>query len=86
MKLRDWTDEEREARREQALRLDLGQFIGPGNFAPLWTREELALLGTMPDCEVSKLTDRTENGVRQKRQERGTPNRFDRRNLRRGDG
>jgi hypothetical protein len=80
----EFTGEEREARRQTALRLNLGQFVGKGNPLTLWTCKELALLGTMSDDEVAQRTGRSVNAVRQKRQEMGKPNRFDRRYQRRG--
>ena len=81
----EFTEDEREARRQTALRLNLGQYVRKGNPLTLWTCKERALLGTMPDGEVARRTGRTINGVRQKRQEMGKPNRFDRRYQRRGE-
>jgi hypothetical protein len=62
----------------------LGRSVTPGHYAPLWTPEKLALLGTMPDDQLARQLGRTQGGVRQKRQELGIPNHFDRRYRHRG--
>jgi hypothetical protein len=41
---------------------------------PLWTPEDIAPLGTVPDEEVARRTGRTAGAVRQKRQGLGIPN------------
>jgi hypothetical protein len=40
----------------------------------LWTPEDIALLGTVPDVEVARRTGRTLEAVRQKREELGIRN------------
>ena len=68
MKEREWSDEEREQRRQQTIASGCNANIKPGyNLGPLWTRKELALLGKLPDEEVAKQLGRTKNAVRAKR-------------------
>ncbi len=69
VKQREFSEEEREAKRRIALELNLGQHIGPGNNAPLWTAEELALLGTGSVAQIAAMIGRTQNAVRLKRVE-----------------
>jgi hypothetical protein len=47
--------------------MGLARHLVPGYRGPRWTDEQLALLGTMPDAEVARLTGRTVNAVRQRR-------------------
>jgi hypothetical protein len=65
-----FTDEEREAKR----RLNRELNVEPGSHGPLWTAEQLALLGTMPDEEVAARTGRTRAGARVMRTRLGIPN------------
>jgi hypothetical protein len=52
----------------------------PGRRADnLWTTEDLAVLGTMPDAELAGRTGRTVGAVRQKRTELSIPSARDRR-------
>jgi hypothetical protein len=65
--------EEVEQRRRTARELNLGQYLQPGYHGPVWTREQLALLGTLPDEEVARRTSRTPRAVRVMRRRRGVP-------------
>ena len=80
---REIPDEEYEARRQRSIELNLGRFLSPGNNAPLWTPDEIALLGAMPDQKLAKKIGRTHNAVRLKREELGIPNPYDSRKHRR---
>jgi len=72
-----FTEEEIEARRQNALKNDLGRFLKHGYHGPLWTKEQLALLGKLPDRKVAKKIGRSVNGVRIMRQRLGIPSAFD---------
>jgi hypothetical protein len=72
IKAREWTDEERDAKRRLAKRLKLARHIKPGYHGPLWTAEQKQLLGTLPD--VARRTGRSENAVRIMREKMGLPN------------
>jgi hypothetical protein len=45
-----------------------------GYHGPLWTPEDIALLGQVSDAVVARRTRRTLGAVRQKREELGIPN------------
>jgi len=79
MMFREWTEAERQERREQALALDLGRHLQPGYHGPRWTRAQLDLLGTLPDAEVAEQLGRTENAVRVMRTRRKIATARDRR-------
>jgi hypothetical protein len=80
MRERDWTDAERDARRAQAERLNLGRHLRDGFDATrAWKAKELRLLGEAPDAEVVARTGRTVNSVRIKRTRLGIPTANDRR-------
>jgi hypothetical protein len=66
--------QEVERRRQTAVELNLGRHLVTGYHGPLWTEEETALLGTVPDGEVARRTGRTAGAVRQKREELRIPN------------
>jgi hypothetical protein len=68
---KEWTDAERQARREAAKVLDLGRNLVHGYHGPWWTEEELALLGTLPDAEVAARIGSSVNAVRVKRRRAG---------------
>jgi hypothetical protein len=70
----DWPEEECDARSRRAIELGLGRHLMTGYHGPLWTPEDVALLGTLPDAEVATRTGRTPSAVRQKREERSIPN------------
>jgi hypothetical protein len=74
IKAREWTDEERAAKRRLAKKLKLARYIKPGYHGPLWTEEQKRLLGTLPDAEVARRTGRTMEAVRIKREKMGLPN------------
>jgi hypothetical protein len=54
---------ERAQRRRTNKRLDLDRNLRLGHHGPWWTKEELALLGTLPDTEVAKWIDRRRHSV-----------------------
>ena len=74
VKAREWTEEEREQRRLLNAEKGLADNLILGYHGPLWTPEDIALLGTLPDEEVARRTGRTVNAVRLKREELGIPN------------
>jgi hypothetical protein len=79
VKRRVWTAEERQKKRETALRANLAQYGVPGGGRRLWSTADKALLGVLPDDEIAKRTGRTVEGVRVKRQKLGIANPADRR-------
>jgi hypothetical protein len=48
-----------ERRRRTAIDKGLGRNLVTGYQGPLWTAQEIALLGTLPDAEVARRTGRT---------------------------
>jgi hypothetical protein len=74
MQAREWTEEEREQRRQMATDKGLVAYLVTGYHGPLWTPEDIALLGAVPDDEVARRTGRTAGAVRQKREELRLPN------------
>ncbi len=74
IKAREWSEEEREVRRENALKNNLAQHLRMAYRDENWTGEEIALLGQLPDTKVARKTGRTQSAVRQKREELGIPN------------
>ena len=74
MRAREWTEEEREQRRRLNADKGLAANLITGYHGPLWTPEDIALLGTIPDEAVARRTGRTAGAVRQKREELGIPN------------
>ena len=74
IRARDWTEEERHQRRRVNAEKGLAQNLVTGYHGPLWTPEDIALLGTVPDENVARQTSRTVEAVRQKREELGIPN------------
>jgi hypothetical protein len=73
VKAREWTEEERGRRRRNAVENDLGRNLVTGHHGPLWTEEDLALLGTAPDAEVARRIGLTANAVRVMRDRLGIP-------------
>jgi hypothetical protein len=73
VKAREWTEEVRERRWRNAVENDLGRNLVTGYHGPLWTEEDLALLGTAPDAEVARRIGRTANAVRVMRDRLGIP-------------
>jgi hypothetical protein len=53
VKAREWTEEDRERRRQNAVEIDMGRYLITGYHSPRWTKQQLAMLGTMPDAEVA---------------------------------
>ena len=78
MRGRKWSPAEREQYRQRAKALNLGRFLKSGYHGPLWTPEQVALLGTMLDEEVAVRIGRSVTGVRLKRSECGIPTFHDR--------
>lgn len=74
IKAREWTEEERDQRRQVNAEKGLAANLVLGYHGPLWTAEDVALLGTLPDEDVARQTGRTAGAVRQKREELGIPN------------
>ena len=74
VKERLWTEEERERCRQVNAETGLAENLVLGYHGPLWTPEDIALLGTVPDVEVARRTGRTLEAVRQKREELGIRN------------
>src|SRR5271157_814761 len=74
MSEREWTPEEREAKRQRALEMNLGRHLKPGYPGDWWTDEELALLGTVADEQVAEKVKRSVQAVRLKRERMGIPN------------
>jgi hypothetical protein len=74
IKAKDWTDEECDARSESAKRLNLARHLRTRYHGPRWTPEQLAMLGTMLDADVARLTGRTPDAVRCCRQKLGIGN------------
>src|SRR5262249_33457559 len=72
-KERGITEEERQRFRQLALELDLGRYLRlvPAGGLPLWTPEELSLLGTKPDAVIARKIGRTLYAVRSKRLKEG---------------
>ena len=64
IRAREWTVEEREAYRARAIKLNLGQYKKLCNQAEWWSKQELALLGKMPDELVARRIGRTATAVR----------------------
>jgi hypothetical protein len=65
--------EQVELRRRNALKNNNAQYLDPAHGCG-WTAGQLALLDIHPDSRVAALTGRSENAVRQKREELGIPN------------
>jgi hypothetical protein len=70
MRAREWSPAEIEAKRAIAIKLNLGQYWELRSKEGDWTKEELAMLGTMPDEEIAKRIGRTTNAVRVQRTKR----------------
>jgi hypothetical protein len=64
---KEWTQEERERRRQINARLGLSKNLVLDYNGPLWRAWEIDLLGTIPDREVARRTGRSVAGVRKKR-------------------
>jgi hypothetical protein len=79
MRERGLTDEERDQRSRQAIRLNLGRFLHLGYYGPRWTRAQWRLLGKEPDDVVAVKIGRGEVTVRAMRNRLGIPTARDRR-------
>ena len=66
--------EQVERRRQTAIEQHLGRNLITGYHGSRWTDQETALLGTMPDAEVTERTGWKVEAVRQKRESLGIPN------------
>jgi hypothetical protein len=73
VRARDCTAEERGRRRRNAVEKNLGRNLVTGYHGPLWTAEDIALLGTAPDRDVARQVGRTPNAVRVMRDRLGVP-------------
>jgi hypothetical protein len=74
VKQREWTEQERDARRQVNAEKGLAANLVLSYHGPLWTPEDVALLGIIPDEELARRTGRTVGAVRQKREELGSAN------------
>jgi hypothetical protein len=74
IKAKEWTAEEREVRRQIALKNELAKHLRTAYCEETWTKKEIDLLGMPPDTKVARKTGRTHDAVRQKREELGIPN------------
>jgi hypothetical protein len=74
IKLKEWTDEERDAKRRLALANNQARHLRAVIREDTWTAEEIALLGQLPDAEVACRTGRSADAVRQRRERLGLPN------------
>jgi hypothetical protein len=83
IRAKEWTDEDRQAKRDQAQRLNLGRHLRPGYHGRWWTDREKKLLGKLPDEEAAQRTGRTVAAVRIKRTLAGLPTATDKRRTRR---
>jgi len=64
---------------------NLAKHLKNGYHGPLWTKKQLALVGTLPDAEVASRIGRSTTAVCVMRQRLGIPSAFDRR-CRHGSG
>ena len=71
--MREFTQAERQVKRENAMRLNLARHLVTGYHGPRWTEAELALLGTLPDAEVARQIGKTVEAVRVMRTKLGLP-------------
>lgn len=67
MSERGLADKEMEQYGQRALDMNLGRFLQPGYHDAWWTPEEVAVLGTMSDEQVTKKVKRSTVAVRHKR-------------------
>jgi hypothetical protein len=72
-KARDWSDEECDERSRRAIELNLGRTLVTGYHGPLWTEEQVRLLGTMTDEDLAVKIGRSPNAVRLRRTRFGIP-------------
>jgi hypothetical protein len=72
-KAHEWTGAERERRRQLNAEKGLAGYFVTGYQGPLWTAEDIALLGTADDEEVARRIGRTPNAVRVMRDRLGIP-------------
>ena len=68
-----------EQRRQRAIKLNLGRHLKPGYHGRRWTKQEMRLLGKLPDKKVANRIGRSVNGVRIMRTRLGIPSPNDRR-------
>lgn len=73
-KEREFSEEEREVRRQNSIKNNLAQYLQLGYHGPRWTKKQLALLGKLPDQEVADRIGRSVKGVHTMRQRLGIPN------------
>jgi hypothetical protein len=70
---REWSEQERERRRQLAFEQGSAARLVPGHHGPWWSDADVALLGELPDDEVARRTGRTAGAVRQKRESCASP-------------
>jgi hypothetical protein len=75
---RGFSDEERDQRSRQALRLNLKRYLRLGYHGPRWMKAQLRLLGKEPDDVVAAKVGRSVNAVRIMRNRLGIPTALDR--------
>jgi hypothetical protein len=73
VKAREYTPKERKAQSWRNRKLNLKRFLHLGNHGPLWTAEQVALLGTMPDDDLAAQLGKSINSVRLKHEKLGIP-------------
>ena len=73
LKVKEWTDEERDAKAALAKRLDLRPGVRWTSRNGAWTARELKLLGTEDDEKIAKRIGRTVIAVRFQREWCGIP-------------
>jgi hypothetical protein len=71
--------EQCELRRQNVIKNRLLQRLQPGYQGPMWTAEQLALLGTLPDDEIAVRIGKTKLAVSLKRRSLGIAHPYDRR-------
>jgi hypothetical protein len=74
MKDREFSPKERKARSRLNRKLNLAQYLQTGYHGPLWTAEQVALLGTMPDDDLAAQLGKSINAAHLKREKLGIPN------------
>ena len=70
---KEWSEEERQLKRRIAVEGDFGARLEPGYHGPLWSDEELALLGTDTDKVIALRLGKNRSAVRSQRVRRKIP-------------
>jgi hypothetical protein len=74
VRTREFTQAEREAKRRLAIDNDLQRHLRAVVREDIWTEEEIALLGQLPDAKIARKIRRTVEAVRRKRGKLGLAN------------